>query len=214
MRWDRLFDDLQAQLDAEGQRELDIEVSDRTRRERAQVGLHERLIAHRGRRIELRLAAGAVVSGSVADACSDWLLVEDPGHVGEAGHGGSPDDQEGTEDRGGSDGRGGLAPFGANLIPFRAIVSITGLGTRAAAGPGVATAKRFGLGYALRGLSRDRSVVSLTDISGSVTTGTIDAVGADALDLSEHPADLARRAVNVTARRVIPFTAIVVIRNG
>jgi len=187
MRWDRLFDDLQAQMDAEGQRELDLEVSDRTRRERAQVGLHERLIAHRGLRVELRLAAGVVASGAVADAGSDWLLVDDPGHQ---------------------------APFGASLIPFAAIVSITGLGVRAAAGPGVATAKRFGLGYALRGLSRDRSVVSLTDISGAVTTGTIDAVGADALDLSEHPADLARRAVNVLARRVIPFTAIVVVRNG
>jgi hypothetical protein len=93
-------------------------------------------------------------------------------------------------------------------------VSINGLGVRAASGSGAATAKRFGLGYALRGLSRDRSVVSLTDIGGSVTTGTIDAVGADALDLSEHPVDLARRAENVVARRVIPFAAIVVIRNG
>ena len=208
MRWDRLFDDLQAQMDADGQRELELEVSDRTRRERAQVGLHERLIAHRGQRVELRLVAGVRVSGAVADAGSDWLLVEDPGHGGGAGHIGSADECGGTDDR------GGLAPFGASLVPFGAIVSITGLGTRAAAGPGVATAKRFGLGYALRGLSRDRSVVALTDISGSVTTGTIDAVGADALDLSEHPADLARRAANITARRVIPFSAIVVVRNG
>ena len=46
---------------------------------------------------------------------------------------------------------------------------------------GTATAKRFGLGYALRGLSRNRSVVSLVDIGGLVTTGTIDAVGADAV---------------------------------
>ena len=195
MRWDRLFDDLQSQMDAEGQRELDLEVSDRTRRERAQVGLHERLIAHRGHHVELRLVAGVLVSGNVADAGSDWLLVDDPGHRGNGGD------------------RGGLAPFGASLIPFGAIVAITGLGTRAAAGAGVATAKRFGLGYALRGLSRDRSVVSLTDVSGSVTTGTIDAVGADALDLSEHPADVARRAANVLARRVIPFSAIVVVRN-
>ena len=183
MRWDRLFDDLQAQLDADGQRELDLEVSDRTRRERAQVGLHERLSAHAGLGVELRLAAGVQVSGTVADAGSDWLLVHDRG------------------DR-------------ASLVPFGAIVAIKGLGGRAAVGPGVATAKRFGLGYALRGLSRDRSVVSLTDLSGSVTTGTIDAVGADALDLSEHPADVARRAENVVARRVVPFTAIVVVRRG
>jgi hypothetical protein len=183
MRWDRLFDDLQAQLDADGQRELDLEVSDRTRRERAQVGLHERLIAHKGLGVELRLAAGVLVSGTVADAGSDWLLVHDRG------------------DRG-------------SLVPFGAIVAINGLGARAAVGAGLATAKRFGLGYALRGLSRDRSVVSLADIGGSVTTGTIDAVGADALDLSEHPADVARRAENVVAHRVIPFTAIVVVQHG
>ena len=183
MRWDRLFDDLQAQMDSDGQRELDLEVSDRTRRERASVGLHERFIAHRGLGVELRLAAGALVSGNVADAGSDWLLVDDPGHRG-------------------------------SLVPFGAIVAINGVGVRAAAGPGVATAKRFGLGYALRGLSRDRSVVSLADIGGSVTTGTIDAVGADALDLSEHPADVARRAENIVARRVVPFAAIVVVRHG
>jgi hypothetical protein len=182
MRWDRLFDDLQAQMDADGQRELDLEVSDRTRRERAQVGLHERLIAHRGSGVELRLSAGVQVSGRVADAGSDWLLVHDHGERG-------------------------------SLVPFGAIVAINGLGVRAAAGSGVATAKRFSLGYALRGLSRDRAVVSLTDMGGSVTTGTIDAVGADALDLSEHPVDVARRPENILARRVIPFAAIVVIRH-
>ncbi len=182
MRWDRLFDDLQAQLDADLQRELTLEVSDRTRRERAQVGLHERFIAHSGLGIELRLTAGVQLGGTVADAGLDWLLVHDGG------------------DRG-------------SLVPFAAIVAVKGLGVRAAAGPGVATAKRFGLGYALRGLSRDRSVVALTDVGGSVTTGTIDGVGADSLDLSEHPADVARRPENIVARRVIPFTAIVVVRH-
>lgn len=183
MRWDRLFDDLQAQMDADGQRELDLEVSDRTRRERAQVGLHERLIAHRGSAVALRLAAGVLVSGTVVDAGAGWLLIHDTGER-------------------------------ASLVPFDAIVAITGLGVRAVAGSGSATAKRFGLGYALRGLSRNRSVVSLVDIGGLVTTGTIDAVGADALDLSEHPMDLPRRPENILARRVVPFAAIVVVRHG
>lgn len=183
MRWDRLFDDLQAQMDGDGQRERDLEVSDRTRRERAQVGMHERFSAHRGLRVELRLTAGVLVAGGVADSGSDWVLVQDAG------------------DRG-------------CLVPFGAVVAINGMGVRAAAGSGAATAKRFGLGFALRGLSRDRAVVSLADIGGSVTTGTIDAVGADALDLSEHPVDVARRAENIVARRVIPFTAIVVVRHG
>jgi hypothetical protein len=182
MRWDRLFDDLHAQMDADGRRERDLEVSDRTRRERAQVGLSERFIAHRGLPLELRLAAGVFVAGTVADAGSDWLLVHEAG------------------DRG-------------CLVPLGAIVAITGVGSRATAGSGSVTAKRFGLGYALRGLSRDRSVVSLTDIGGSVTTGTIDTVGADVLDLSEHPVEVARRTENIVARRAIPFTAIVVVRH-
>ena len=82
MRWDRLFDDLQAQMDGDGQRERDLEVSDRTRRERAQVGLHERLIAHQGLRVELRLVAGVLVTGKVADVGSDWVLVHDAGDRG------------------------------------------------------------------------------------------------------------------------------------
>ena len=57
-------------------------------------------------------------------------------------------------------------------------------------------------------------MVSLVDIGGLVTTGTIDAVGADALDLSEHPVDVARRSENILSRRVVPFTAIVVVRHG
>ena len=48
MRWDELFADLGAQWEAEARRELDGEVADRTRRERALVGLHERLSAARG----------------------------------------------------------------------------------------------------------------------------------------------------------------------
>jgi len=101
MRWDRLFDDLQAQLDADGQRELHLEVSDRTRRERAQVGLHERFVAHAGLPVTLRLAAEVLVSGTVADTGSDWVLVHERG------------------DRG-------------SLVPFSAIVAVTGLGARVA----------------------------------------------------------------------------------
>jgi hypothetical protein len=42
----------------------------------------------------------------------------------------------------------------------------------------------------------------------SLLTGTIDAVGQDALDLAEHPLDLPRRAEHVTDVRVVPFPAI------
>ena len=45
MRWERLFGDLEGQWEAEARRDLDQEVADRTRRERATVGLFERLAA-------------------------------------------------------------------------------------------------------------------------------------------------------------------------
>ena len=184
MRWEQLFDDLEAQLEAEQRRELDLEVADRTRRERAALGLHERLGAHRGRTVELRLAGGQTVAGAVSDVGADWLLV-------------------------------GEREEWPSLVPFTAIVTvggIPGLHGEQPAPAGGAMAKRFGFGYALRGLSRDRAVVRLSDVAGGATTRTIDAVGADVLDLSEHPADLPRRAENVIARRVVPFSAVAVVR--
>lgn len=177
MRWDELFGDLAAQWDAEERRELDAEVADRTRRERATVGLYERLSAAGASPVGLFLADGTRLSGPVADVGDGWVLVGQPG--------------------------------GAALVPFTAFVAVTGLGNRVGGGT---TGRRFGLGYALRGLSRDRAVVAVRDLSGAVVTGTIDAVGRDHLELSEHPADLPRRTENVTGRRLVPFSALVLLR--
>lgn len=95
-----------------------------------------------------------------------------------------------------------------SLVPFGGLTAVTGLSARAAGEP---TGRRFGLGYALRGLSRDRCVLTVTDVAGSRTTGTIDAVGRDVLELSEHAADLPRRPENVTGRRLVPFDALVLL---
>lgn len=177
MRWDDLFGDLAAQWDAEERRELDAEVADRTRRERATIGLYERLSATGGAVVGVLLANGARLSGPVDDVGDGWALIGQPGE--------------------------------AALVPFTAFVAVTGLVNRAGGG---ATGRRFGLGYALRGLSRDRAVVALSDLSGAVVTGTIDAVGRDHLELSEHASDLPRRAENVTGRRLVPFSALVLLR--
>ncbi len=78
MRWDRLFDDLAAQLDAEEARELDAEVADRTRRERALLGLHERLRAVvGGAPVTLRVAGVGQVCGVVTGVGADWVLVQE-----------------------------------------------------------------------------------------------------------------------------------------
>lgn len=189
MRWDDLFHDLEAQWAAQARRELDAEVADRTRRERAALGLRERFAAElqgeqgaEGRRrggVRLALVDGSSIPGQVDDVGDGWVLV------------------------------GGSA--GSYLVPFSALVAITGLSRRAATG---GLSRSFGFGYALRGLSRDRAVVSIVDRSGSTSTGTIDVVGRDLLELSEHPADLARRPENVTAIRLVPFAAVAAVRQA
>ncbi len=179
MRWERLFDDLEAQLLADGRRELDAEVADRTRRERALLGLHERLTATiGGRAISVRVAGVGVVTGRATGVGPDWLLLEE-----------RPD-----------------LPV---LVPFGAIRVVTGLLGAEQTG---AVAKGFTLGAALRAISRDRAVVELVDVDGASLWGTIDAVGQDALDVAEHPADLPRRAEHVVACRTLPFTALALVR--
>jgi|tagenome__1003787_1003787.scaffolds.fasta_scaffold20966020_4 hypothetical protein len=181
MRWEQLFADLEAQLEAEDVRELALEVADRTRRERALVGVPERLLAHRGRMLQLRLLGGQVLAGEVVDVGLDWCLL--------------------------AEGAGRRA-----LVPTSALLSLSGLTGAATTGTAARMARRFGFGHAARGLSRDRAVVAVADIGGSTVTGTIDAVGADALELSEHASDLPRRPENVIARRAVPFTAVASVR--
>jgi hypothetical protein len=176
MRWDRLFADIEAQLSAEGEAELGGEIADRTRRERALVGLHERLLAATGRAgITVQAAGLGVVQGHVADVGADWLLMRASG------------DRE-------------------HLVPFTAMTWVSGLGGRIA--PPSAVARSFAIGAALRGLSRDRSSVTVVTRDGGRHTGTIDGVGADALDLAVHAADVPRRPEHVLDVRTVPFGAI------
>jgi hypothetical protein len=56
--------------------------------------------------------------------------------------------------------------------------------------------------------------VAVEDVTGATTSGTIDAVGADCFDLSEHAPDEPRRPENVTGRRVVPFSAVVSVSAG
>jgi hypothetical protein len=175
MRWERLFADLDARLEAEDELALGAEVADRTRRERAQLGLHERLAAARQTRLTVTVAGLGQVTGTVADVGADWVLLRP-------------------------------APERGVLVPFAAVRGIAGLAGRV--GPPSAVAKGFTLGAALRAISRDRAVATLVTLEGQRLTGTIDAVGADALDLAEHPGDLPRRAEHVTAVITVPLAAV------
>ncbi len=187
MRWERLFEDLEAQLTADDARDLEVEVADRTRRERALLGIHERFLSVlEAGTVSVRVAGVGTLQGSVIGVGPDWVLLGD-GHP----HGGDH----------------------SVLVAYHAIRSLTGLTGRLQERRPGAVAKGFALGAALRALSRDRAVVALHDVEGIVVTGTVDAVGQDLVDIAEHPTDLPRRPENVIGIRTVPFWSIAAIRH-
>lgn len=202
MRWERLFDDLEAQLDASSLRELDAEVADRTRRERALLGLHGRLVAAvEGRRqVSVRVAGVGLLAGQVVRVGADWVLLE-PGIA-----------SGGQAIVGGPAISASESGSGELLLPLPAVRAVTGIagvgGGRENAGLG----SSLGLGSVLRAISRDRVTVDVVDVDGQVTAGTLDVVGQDFVDVAEHPVDLPRRHENVVAVRTVPFAALAVVR--
>jgi hypothetical protein len=66
---------------------------------------------------------------------------------------------------------------------------------------------------ALRGIARDRSVVRI-DLTGTdgALDGTIDRVGADFVDVAEHPPGEPRRRGNVRSSVLVPTAAIAAVR--
>jgi len=128
--------------------------------------------------------AGAAVRGTLTDAGPDWLLVAE------------------TQAR-------------DALIPLAAVASILGLGRRSAApGSEGKVGARLNLGYALRGVARDRAAVALTLIDGSSCSGTIDRVGSDFLEIAEHAVGESRRPSAVLGVRTVPRSAILVLRSS
>ncbi len=167
------------------------EVADRTRRERAQLGLSERLTAVLdGPTLELRVAGLGTVRGVVTGTGPGWVLVD------------QRTDQPLSVVR---DER----PERPVLVAVPAIRSVLGL---AGAEPSGLVARGLGLGAALRAVSRDRAVVDVVDLDGAVVTGTLDAVGQDLVEVAEHPGDLPRRAENVLRVVALPFAALAAVR--
>lgn len=98
------------------------------------------------------------------------------------------------------------------LVALASVIGVTGAGRTTSPGEGGAVAKRLDLRWALRALARSRSGVTLGLTDGSLVAGTLDRVGADHLDLAEHSAGEARRAAAVRQVRLVPLSALALVR--
>jgi hypothetical protein len=179
-----LFADLDAQLAAADAAELAGEVSDRTRREVSRLHLADRARLALGAEVTCGLGAAGTVSGRLEREGPGWWLLTSSTGI----------DQ---------------------LVCTAALTWVTGLPALAADPDAQSVVLgRLGLNYALRGIARDRSPVTVVLTDASTCAGTIDRVGADFLDLAEHAPGEPRRAAAVRGGRSIALDAIAVVRSG
>lgn len=182
MRWQALFDDLEAQAEALSRGDLDTEVRDRVRREVSLLRTVDRLTPAVGRPVQVHLQGAGLLHATLLDAGPDWLLLEEPG----------------TREV---------------LVPTSAVMGVGGLGpTSRTPGSEGEVGRRLDLRWALRGLARDRSGVSVVLCDGTTLAGTLDRVGADYVELAEHGVAELRRAGAVRGLRLVPLPALALLR--
>jgi hypothetical protein len=182
MRWQQLFADLQAQFEAEEAAAEQAESASRARAEVGALGIADRLRGALGFPLVLGCGGAGPVAGVLVEVGADWLLIEDDGAR-------------------------------QILVAASSVRTVSGLGRRTlVVEPEGAVRVRLDLRRALRGLVRDRSAVQIVLDDGSVLNGTLDRVGADYVELAEHPADLPRRAEAVHGVRAVVVSAIAVVR--
>ena len=186
VRWEGLFADLEGQLAAEERRELDSEVAERTRRERALVDLTARLAASRGSALAVDLAGGRRIEGTLSDHGDGWLLLA-------AAAAGRPGAAARCSCRSPawslSPGSRRRSERGRDRPPVRARLR--------AAGPRPRPARPW----------------PCCSRGGGELVGTVDVVGADHLVLAEHPEGEARRRENVRRLVTVPVAALLAVES-
>lgn len=200
MRWDLLFDDLEARLDQEQRSEERALALEEERLRLGRLGLRERLAGMARAidddlaafvRIELRTGASLAVRPSAFGR--DWL---------------SGDQLDGDRT-----GRHCIVPLDAiaAVLAGPALLERS-LEPQAAHGTSTLT-DRMGVVFPLRDLGRRRAPVHVLTEGGRVH-GTIDRVARDHLDLALHPVGTPRRERDVQGYRIIPLERIVLVSFG
>lgn len=184
MRWEGLFADLEAQAAAMSAAERDAAIEDRTRSEVGRLHLVDRLGGAVGSQVRLSCVGALMLTGHLARLYPEWLLLAEGG---------------GRE----------------AVVALPRLLAVGDLGPLSAA-PGMMPVvnSRFSLALALRGIARDRSAVRLHLVDGSVLDGTLDRVGADFVELAEHPVGEARRRSAVRQQWIVATASVVALRRG
>ncbi len=100
------------------------------------------------------------------------------------------------------------------LVPLPAVLGLVGLGARTVPVDDSPVARRLDLRWALRGIVRDRTAVTVGLRDGTLLTGTLDRVGLDHVDLAEHGLGEVRRAAAVRQVRLVPLDAVALVRRA
>jgi hypothetical protein len=100
------------------------------------------------------------------------------------------------------------------LVAVGAVSTVAGLVRQTAAPDGHVVRARLDLRRAVRVLARDRSGVQVVLSDGLVLSGTVDRVGADFLELAEHPPGEPRRPGAVRGVHAVALAAVAVIRTA
>jgi hypothetical protein len=195
MRWDRLFDDLEGQLE----QELNAEERDlHAEEERLRLGrlaLRDRLLALHESGVQpltVALRDGDQLSLRTTDFGRDWFAAEVV-----------DDRHRRTKCIVLLSGIAALVLTGAQVeASLTPVDSETGARSLSA---------RLTLPFVLRDLCRRRAAVDVRTVGGDIH-GTIDRVGRDHLDLAVHEAGRPRRQSAVTQHRVLPLDQLLLVR--
>jgi hypothetical protein len=181
VRWDRLFDDLEAQAAAAAARDFDAEVADRSRAEQGRLRLADRLRAAEGHTVVLTVRGAGPVSGTLRRVGTGWLLLA-----------------------------AAAEPEILVSLAAVSAVGGLGSATEPARDRSLVE-DALDLRKALRGLATDRAGVRVLLTDGTAFDGTLDRVGADYAELAEHPVGEPRRHAAVRAVRTVVIDAIALV---
>ena len=184
MRWDALFDDMEAQLASVDRLELEAEIAERSRADVAGVELEDRLRGSRGLRVGVHLASGSFFDGTLSHVGAESLVLSDPY-------------------------RQVLIPYAAasRYQGLRRLAMEEPSSVRRKLG--LASALR-----GLARDRADLSVFLIGGAEGMPgLSGVIDRVGRDYFDLAVTRPGEARRATNVSQVATVPFSALGALRS-